>query len=250
MGSPASDQYAEDDEKPQRETRIEKGFFLGRTTVKLGQFRAFVRETGYKTDAEADGRGGHGWNAGQNRFNGWFPRYTWRDPGWPLTDEHPVGNVSWNDAVKFCQWLSRKAGRLVRLPTESEWEYACRAGTTTVFFTGDAPASLNGYASVPDQALRAKLGERPDETVWFPFDDACPFTAPLGSFKPNPWGLYDMIGNVFQWCGDASANDPKRRMLRGGSYNLNIGTCRCAAPGSGKPESRYSYTGFRVVVVP
>jgi len=101
--------------------------------VTVGQFRAFVQETGYKTDAQADGRGGHGWNAKLNRFAGWFPRYTWRNPGWPQTGEDPVGNVSWNDAVKFCQWLSRKSGKLVRLPTEAEWEYACRAGTTMVF---------------------------------------------------------------------------------------------------------------------
>ena len=250
MGSSPSDQYAEADKKPQREIRIEKGFFLARTTVTVGEFRTFVLETGYMTDAEADGRGGHGWNADQNRFNGWYPRYTWRDPGWDQTDEYPAGNVSWNDAVKFCEWLSRKSGRWLRLPTEAEWEYACRAGTTTVFFTGDAPSSLKGYANVPDEALRSRLGEAPDARVWFPFNDSYPFTAPVGSFKPNPWGLYDMIGNVFQWCGDVFPNDPKQRVFRGGCYNLDIGCCRCAARGHGKPESRYSYTGFRVVVAP
>jgi formylglycine-generating enzyme required for sulfatase activity len=250
MGSPASDKDADDDEKPQRETRIEKGFYLGRTPVTVDQFRVFVRETGYKTDAEAGGRGGHGYNVELNKFEGWFPRHTWRSAGWPLTDDHPVGNVSWNDAVRFCEWLSRKSGRSVRLPTEAEWEYACRAGTTTRFFTGDDPASLRGFANVPDEALRTKLGRPADPKVWFPFDDGYPFTAPVGQFKPNPWGLNDMIGNVWQWCGDEFPDDAPRRVLRGGSYNLNIPTCRCAFRGFGKPESRYSYTSFRLVVVP
>jgi formylglycine-generating enzyme required for sulfatase activity len=250
MGSPDSDKEANDNEKPQREVRIEKGFYLGRTTVTVGQFRAFVQETEYKTDAEADGRGGHGYNADLNRFDGWFPKHTWRHAGWPQTDEHPVGNVSWNDAVKFCEWLSRKSGKSVRLPTEAEWEYTCRAGTTTRFFTGDDPATLKGYANVPDEALRTKLGRAADAKVWFPFDDGYPFTAPVGRFKPNAWGLHDMLGNVWQWCGDEFADDAQRRVSRGGSYNLNIQTCRCAVRGNGKPESRYSYTGFRVAVIP
>jgi formylglycine-generating enzyme required for sulfatase activity len=252
MGSPASDRLALDDEKPQREVWIEQGFYLGRTPVTFGQFEQFMLATGYRTDAERDTRpryhGGHGFNPERGRFEGWFPQYTWRNPGWPQTQEHPVGNVSWNDAVKFCGWLSRKSGKRVRLPTEAEWEYACRAGTKTVFFTGDDPASLEGYANVPDQALRKRLGEPPDTSVWFPFEDGYAFTSPVGRFKPNPWGLYHMLGNVFEWCADALPGDAPRRVLRGGSYNLNIQTCRCASRGYGKPESRYSYTGFRVVV--
>jgi sulfatase modifying factor 1 len=254
MGSPDSDKDADDNEKPQREVRIEKGFYLGRTTVTVGQFRVFVRETGYRTDAERDPRpnrrGGHGFNAGRNTFEGWFPQYTWQNPGWPQTEDHPAGNVSWNDAVKFCEWLGTRSRRSVRLPTEAEWEYACRAGTTTTFFTGDDPASLKGSANVPDEALRTKLSRPADVKVWFPFNDGCPFTAPVGRFKANPWGLNDMIGNVFQWCADEIPGATPKRVLRGGSYNLNIQTCRCAYRGFSRPEGRYSYTGFRVVVAP
>ena len=89
------------------------------------------------------------------------------------------------------------------------------------------------------------------------FDDGYPFTAPVGSFKPNPWGLYNMIGNVFQWCADKVPGPPwstfsleAKRILRGGCYDRNIDLCRCAARGYGAPWSRYSYTGFRILLVP
>jgi formylglycine-generating enzyme required for sulfatase activity len=165
--------------------------------------------------------------------------------------------VSWNDAMTFCKWLGTKTTMKVRLPREAEWEYACRAGTTNTFFTGDDPASLKGYANVPDLSLRRELGEPPDPST-FPFDDGYPFTAPVGSFKPNPWGLYDMLGNVFQWCSDEIPGPPPgstvspeaKRILRGGCYNLNIELCRCAARGYGTPWSRYSYTGFRILLAP
>ena len=253
MGSPAKDKLADEEEKPQKEVQIEKGFYLGRTAVTFGQFQEFILDSGYRTDAETElrpnWRGGHGFNTERGRFEGLFPQYTWRNSGWPLTDVYPVGNVSWNDAVRFCEWLSKKSEKSVRLPTEGEWEYACRAGTTSVFFTGDDPASMKGYANLPDESLRTKLGEpRGDGT--FPFADGYAFTAPVGQFKPNAWGLYDMLGNVFQWCKNEIPGDTQKRVLRGGSYNLNIQTCRCAYRGFAKPESRYSYTGFRVVVVP
>jgi formylglycine-generating enzyme required for sulfatase activity len=210
MGSPNSDKDALPEEKPQREVQIENAFYIGRTTVTFGQFQEFILDTSYRTDAERDRRpnyrGGHGFNVDRKRFEGYFPQYTWRNPGWAQTkdqtQDHPVGNVSWNDAQKFCEWLSKKTGKQVRLPTEAEWEYACRAGTTTRFYTGDDPANLKGYANVPDEALRKKLGEHADPTVFFPFDDGYPFTAPVAHFKPNPWGLHDMLGNVFQWCAD------------------------------------------------
>ena len=83
--------------------------------------------------------------------------------------------------------------------------------------------------------MRKNLGEPTDPAVFFPFDDGYTFTAPVGSFKPNPWGLRDMLGNVYQWCADETPGDPQKRILRGGSYNTNVRTCRCSTRGFGKP---------------
>ncbi len=103
---------------------------------------------------------------------------------------------------------------------------------------------------LPAQPGRATgRGREADAKVRFPFDAGYPFTAPFGRFKPNPWGLHDRTGNVFQWCGDEVPGDTPKRVLRGGSYNMNIQTCRCAYRGFSKPEGRYSYTGFRVAVM-
>ncbi|MBD2705079.1 formylglycine-generating enzyme family protein [Spirosoma sp. BT702] len=136
------------------------------------------------------------------------------------------------------------------MPIEAEWEYACRVGTTTRFFTGDDSLSLKGYANVPDEDLRVKLGESASNGL-FGFDDGYAFTAPVGQFKANTWGLQDMLGNVLEWCTDKIVEStPSKRVLRGGSYNLSIQTCRCAYRGFSRPDGRYSYTGFRVFVMP
>ena len=224
--------------------------WMGRTPVTVREFRTFVEATGYRTDAESPtGQGpghvgGHGWDAQRRRFDGWWPRYTWRNTGWPLTDEHPASNVSWNDASAFCNWLSEKSGRRVRLPSNVEWERAERAGTTTVYFTGDSPASLDGYANVADRSLLRMLGDDKYATGGSPFDDGFPFTSPVGKFKPNPWGRYDMLGNVFEWCSVATVPKPC-----GCSYNDGPDICREAASERHVERySRYAYFGFRVVV--
>jgi formylglycine-generating enzyme len=224
--------------------------WMGRTPVTIRQFGVFVTATGYRTDAEnpqgnGPGRvGGHGWNDQQHKFVGWFPQYTWRYTGWPLTENHPVSNISWNDASAFCRWLSAKTGRHVRLPTDIEFETAMRAGTTSAFFTGDSPATLRGYANVADQSLQRTVRDPNYGSGWFPFDDGYPFTSPVGSFKPNNWGLYDMIGNVFQWCSVAGVPKPC-----GCSYNDGPEMCREEArERHAEPYSRYAYFGFRVIV--
>ena len=147
------------DEHPQHRVRITQPFYLGVHEVTVGQFRKFVEETGYKTDAEK-GTGGIKGAVGVDAKTGEFgssEEYSWRNAGFEQTDEHPVVNVSWNDAVAFCDWLSRKEGKTYRLPKEAEWEYACRAGTTTRYYYGDDPEGLASVGNVADATAKAKF---------------------------------------------------------------------------------------------
>src|SRR5262245_12740699 len=143
-------------EWPPHLVRITKPFYMGRCEVTLGQFMTFVRESGYVVDAEdgkaMTGYGEHGQLVQSTAFRPWAP-------GWHVEDDHPAGYVSWNDAVAFCEWLSTKENRNYRLPTEAEWEYACRAGTRTRYHCGNDPEELVRYANTPD-ADRAVLYPR------------------------------------------------------------------------------------------
>jgi len=228
-------------EGPQHQVRITKPFALSSHEVTRGQFRQFVEETGYKTEAEQDGKGGYG-----VVDDGWIqdPRFIWSaDPGFPQTDDHPVVNVSWNDATAFCQWLSKKQGAGYALPTEAQWEYACRAGTTTLRHCEDSDTTLQEYAWFEGNADRK--------------------THPVAQLKPNAWGLYDMYGNVWVWCADwygadyyaqSLSRDPSGpttgsyRVLRGGGNYA--GGCRSAYRAARTPNHRYSTDGFRVALVP
>ena len=165
--------------------RITKPFYLGTYHVTRGQFRQFVADTGYKTDAEKGEKpGAYGWDPDKKEF-GFNEKYSWRNAGFEQTDEHPVVNVSWNDAVAFCKWLSRKEGKTYRLPTEAEWEYACRAGTTTRYYSGDDPETLAKVGNVADAAAKAKF---PDWKYTIKASDGYVFTAPVGNSSPMPSG--------------------------------------------------------------
>jgi formylglycine-generating enzyme required for sulfatase activity len=135
-------------EYPSHRVRITKPLYLGIHEITVGQFRFFVEDMGYKTEAEEDGQGGYGWNQPAENFEGPNPEYSWRSTGFSQTDEHPVVNVTWNDAMTFCEWLSRKEGLTYRLPTEAEWEYACRAGTTTRYYNGNDAETLSRVGNV------------------------------------------------------------------------------------------------------
>ena len=239
------------DEHPQHRVRITKPFYLGTYHVTRGQFRQFVADTGYKTDAEKGEKpGAWGWDPDKKEF-GFNEKYSWRNAGFEQTDEHPVVNVSWNDAVAFCQWLSKKESKTYRLPTEAEWEYACRAGTTTRYYSGDDPETLAKVGNVADATAKAKF---PDWKYTIKASDGYVFTAPVGKFKPNAFGLYDMHGNAWQWCaglvrrgilrrvprddptGPDSGDD---RVLRGGSWDVRPSDSRSAirAGSAGHPGS-------------
>jgi formylglycine-generating enzyme required for sulfatase activity len=186
--------------------RLTRPFFIASHETTVGQFRAFVQATGYKTDAERAG-GAFVLDAKAKSHADRFARKAdadWRNPGFPQTDAHPVTCVSFNDAVAFCQWLGKKEGGIYRLPTEAEWEYACRAGTTTIYSCGDEQDAVYSNANVADETLENLFpGEvSRQRTDWKGRTDGFAFTAPAGAFKPNAWGLHDMHGNVWEWCSD------------------------------------------------
>lgn len=251
------------DEQPPHNVTLKNPFFLGQTEVTIGQFRRFVAETKHVTDAERTK--GHGYNAVKKTWED--GPYTWEKPGYPVTDDHPVANVSWDDARAFCEWLSKKSGRTVRLPREAEWEYCARARSAKRYYCGENPDLLAAYGNVADEALRevfadktekAKEDEKPIRGR-----DGFPFTAPVRKFLPNAFALYDMIGNVSEWCEDCKRKydknpqtdpigrpDPQdRRIARGGSYASTPPHCRSAFRGFLNARTYCNDTiGFRVLV--
>jgi formylglycine-generating enzyme required for sulfatase activity len=248
------------DEYPRHRVRITRSFLLGKFEVTVGQFRQFVQATGYRTEAEKDGTGGWGYDAAIRKCDGRKPRYNWRNPGFSQTDEHPVINLTWNDAVAFCQWLSRQEDASYRLPTEAEWEYCCRAGTTTRYHIGDNPDLLPDVARVADGKRRTTFPHIQDMVI--PKGESASFTAPVGRFKRNPFGLYDMHGNVWEWCSDwygedyyarSPVDDPrgphsgKVRVRRGGGWNSFPLWARASFRNYNTPASRCVNLGFRVV---
>ncbi|MFN9221589.1 MAG: SUMF1/EgtB/PvdO family nonheme iron enzyme [Planctomyces sp.] len=255
-----------DDEHPQHAVQLTSPYFLGTTAVTRGQFARFVQATGYLTDAERDGKGGWGYvpSKGSDEQR---PEFNWQNTGFEQSDDHPVVNVSFQDAMAFLDWLNGQPPvegilRRFRLPTEAEWEYACRAGTTTRFWTGDDFASLLGAANVRDISMQ-KAYPRLDYKKWqpFPFDDGVAFTARCGSFRANPFGLFDMAGNTWDWCSDwyssgyyakSPAADPagpasgSSRVVRGGCWNYGPDSVRAGYRNDYDPGNRSSNIGFRV----
>jgi formylglycine-generating enzyme required for sulfatase activity len=240
--------------------RITKRFYLGAYETTRGQFAEFVEAENYRTEAERSGNGGYGYDAATNEL-AVSPKYTWRNTGYLQTDDHPASNVSWDDAREFCRWLSRKENKTYRLPTEAEWEYACRAGTTTRFYTGETPAGLTAIGNVADRSFKAK---KPNGISFgVAEDDGFVFTAPVGRFKPNAFGLFDLTGNAAEWCADyysetayaqSKIDDPTgpatgtQRVIRGGSWGWNAASYRSATRVAVLPINAADI-GFRVVLV-
>ena len=274
--------------------KISKDFLIGKNEVTVGQFKEFVKSTGYKTDAEKSSTGMVVFSPAKHKKNwqkgSWEYFFksdktkSWKNPGFDQSDHHPVVGVSWNDAKAFCKWLSKKEGKKYRLPTEAEWEYVCKAGTSTQFSFGDKirnvihtkanVANVELEKMYPDMVQRQWLLD-----VNIDKADKFPYTAPVGSFPSNPWGVNDMHGNVWEWCEDhynqytykknsgakgkkksktkKTVVDPlnterendfaEHRVTRGGSWYTGPMLVRSSARGYFDAPESASYLGFRVV---
>ena len=223
MGSSKDEKDYQPGEGPPHEVTINRPFYMGIDTVTRDQYEQVMGKT-------------------PTRFVG----------GINLGKTNPITSVSWEDAVKFCETVSQKTGKIVSLPTEAQWEWACRAGTTTTFFTGDTISTLDatylGHTVYDGRQRGAWSGK----------------TLPVGSFKPNAFGLRDMQGYIWQWCSDwfdiaYYVNSPKTdpegpnerkesRILRGGALSSLPLDCRSARRFGYPPTVRYGDIGFRVAV--
>jgi len=228
-----------------------RSFSVGKFEVTRGQYRVF---------AETTGRGSDGcfvWTGDGFEKD---PIKDWRNSGYAQNDAHPVVCVSWDDASAYVRWLGQKTGRNYRLLTEAEWEYAARAGTTTARFWGDAANMSCGYANGADVTTHAQVpgaGNWPAANC----NDRYAYTAPVGSYRANSFGLFDMLGNVWEWTQDCwngdysgapadgsawAAGDCSQRVVRGGSWEDAPVGLRAAYRVGSPTVIRVYIRGFRV----
>lgn len=247
-----------------RRTKLSKPFLAGCTEVTIGQFKRFVEATGYKTECERIGFGQSAATTANSKITEGMKKMNWRAPGYVIGEHTAVSQVTWNDAVEFCNWLSRQdnlppcyqsgedgkwplaaSGQGYRLLTEAEWEYCCRAGTNTLFFFGDDASQLKEFAWCKQNAGSGVMS--------------------VGMKRPNAFGLLDMYGNVFEFCHDwyrgsydknAPTTDPfgatqgTARVVRGGCWLSDAFRCRSALRHGGEQTTfRHNLFGFRVMRV-
>ncbi|MDY6822180.1 MAG: formylglycine-generating enzyme family protein [Thermodesulfobacteriota bacterium] len=231
MGSPENEKGRDSDEK-QHKVTLTKGFYMQTTEVTIGQYRTFLKAT-HKED-------GVDWDDDDDCPLNNDGNYSLSGNKFGKDNAQPMVEVSWHGAKAFAEWLSKKTGKTFRLPTEAEWEYACRAGSTTAFCFGERDSGLDNYA-------------------WYR-NNAEGRTHPVAQKQPNAWGLYDMHGNVWEWCSDwygdypsGNVTDPEGpssdsyRVYRGGSWDGAAQYCRSAYRGRIVPGARDYDLGFRLV---
>jgi formylglycine-generating enzyme required for sulfatase activity/uncharacterized caspase-like protein len=247
MGAPSSEEGRFDAEGPQRRVNIARAFGVGKYEVTRGEFAQFVNETNRQVSGC--------WVRRDGKFQDDASK-SWRDTGFAQNDNHPVACVNWDDAKAYVAWLSRKSGKSYRLLTEAEWEYAARAGTSTAYYWGESPDCR--YANGADEAAKTVF------TGWTGVVNCADnhvYTAPVGSFQPNAFGLHDMSGNVLEWtedCWNANYNgalsdssarttgECGQRVLRGGSWDGNPRGLRSAGRLRGSSGLRNYGGGLRV----
>ncbi|MFN8348776.1 MAG: SUMF1/EgtB/PvdO family nonheme iron enzyme [Spirosomataceae bacterium] len=252
----------EADEKPVHRVTV-KGFRMATYETTVGEFEKFIEASDYKTDAEKEGFS-YVWNGKE-----WEKRtgINWRhgaDGSIQSNRQHPVINVSHNDAVAYCEWLTRKTGKTYRLPTEAEWEYAAGNGSTHRKYSWGNSATEGVSGNVADETGATKNNWTKNAiNIFLGYDDGYAYTAPVGKFKANDFGLHDMTGNVREWCADwygsdhytnsGNSSNPTgpttgfKRVIRGGSWDYDP-TYSCVANRDfNAPSFRTINVGFRVV---
>jgi sulfatase modifying factor 1 len=242
-------------EKPQVSVTIAKHFAVGKYEITRGQYAAFISGSGYMPPP-----GCAVWDFSAGKFADNTAKF-WHDPGFPQTDAEPVLCVSFDDAMAYVLWLSRVTGKSYRLLSEAEWEYAARAGTTTARHWGDGREQACMFASVFDLAAATKVGMVKGDNDQFSCDDGYTFTAPVGAFPANGFGLHDMLGNASEWVADCynPTNDGQpqngaarltgnceQRLTRGGAWSGKPWIVRAAERGRANANGRNSPLGFRV----
>lgn len=251
MGSPASEEGRFGEEAPLHRVIIEQPFALGIYEVTRAEFFEFVKATNYKS------RGCNYWMGKEWSFS---QSKDWANPGFDQSDRHPVTCVSWNDAQAYVHWLSSRTGQRYRLPSEAEWEYAARAGTATARYWGNDASAACLHANGADLTTREVLPVFPEWAV-AQCRDGFVYTAPVGTFQPNQFGLHDMLGNVMEWTEDCwngrytesetkslaqKSGDCTCHVLRGSSWGNKPSLLRSAYRYRRPSEERYSIFGFRV----
>ena len=246
MGSPGNEAGRDSDEAPRIQVAV-AALAMGRTEVTRSQWMAFERESGHRADSGCLTWDGDGYVLAAH--------LGWKNPGFAQTDDHPVVCVNAADAQAFAQWVSRKTGQIYRLPREHEWEYAARSGTQSAYAWASGAAGVCTHANGADAALLQKNPRWPGQSC----PDGFAYTAPVGSFVPNAWGLYDMHGNVMEWtqdCWGAQLVQPDsglaplncaRLVTRGGGWDLPVSFLRSAYRGKAPARNRGTGIGFRLV---
>jgi formylglycine-generating enzyme len=227
---------------PLHEVTFGKPFAMGKYPVTVAQFRQFVEETGYSPSNSCFTQYFNDGHYIYEKARG----YSWRAPGFPQADNHPVVCVSGEDADAYAAWLSKKTGHDYSLPNEAQYEYALRAGTTTSFFWGDEQdATACEYSNQPDFAQADALDAPRGPEYRFQCDDGYAYTSPVGSFKPNPWGLYDMQGNIWEWTADCWNDNYEGAPTDGSTWREGDCDARPSRGGSYGNASHSAYAGVR-----
>jgi formylglycine-generating enzyme required for sulfatase activity len=235
------------DEKPVHGVTIPRSFAVGKFEVTKGEFARFVGATGHQTGGSCQVYNGKQWEDKKG--------YGWRNAGFGQTDRDPVVCVNWGDARSYIEWLSRKTGRVYRLLSESEWEYVARAGSSSKYSFGDSKSDLCKHGNAADQSTDISWRNQSCS------DGYGKQTSPVGSFRPNRFGIYDTVGNVWEWVGDCyngsyagapsdgsawTGGDCTRRVLRGGSWDNEPRIVRSAFRIGIHSAIRGSDGGFRL----